>query len=639
MIVNSEFEIYTNRVLLTAEKESDFKAFKQMVDDVLGWTMFQSVDEQLSIGLEELLFLIDELDEVEFTLNKGLDSIVQQVAQNKKFLNEMSKNQKFLEEDSLNILKKIDSTGFLNNEFPLKQHQLRDAFLMLNTPNSANFSVPGAGKTSTAIALASVQNYDYKIIFVPNSIVATESWIPELETRLGKDVLSKITLLEGGIHNITKSLNTFEEKKGFAFITYSQIISDGISDLLKQFMFKNNTHLILDESHRIKGGIRKNPLNESKSGRKILDISPYAKRRDILTGTPIPQDIYDLITQMEFLYPLCEFEDKLKESDDKGAGSIISGLWTRTTKEELKESLPETIFHPTKEVPMKDYQAVFYEMVVNRYREEYLKLKNITHFDDIRKAVKRLIKLTVDPHDLVHDLRDRDRDSFARKFRNSEESKILDLVENEGVLSSKMEQVIENAVSLINSGEQVVIWTQFVSCVEKISNSISKHTGLHWKEHTLYGGTDDSTLGITKKQNISNFNDVNKPDHSVLVAIAKTGGEGLSLHYNCRNAIYLDRDYNAREYLQSLDRIHRIGMELEKDVNYYFYESAHTTYSETIERRISKNLKQKIERMSVILNDKNLTQLSLDEDEIEESGDVLTSSELSELFKSCLLDD
>ena len=45
---------------------------------------------------------------------------------------------------------------------------------------------------------------------------------------------------------------------------------------------------------------------------------------------------------------------------------------------------------------MKNYQAVFYEMVVNKYREEYLKLKNITHFEDVRKAVKRLIKLTVD---------------------------------------------------------------------------------------------------------------------------------------------------------------------------------------------------------------------------------------------------
>ena len=50
-------------------------------------------------------------------------------------------------------------------------------------------------------------------------------------------------------------------------------------------------------------------------------------------------------------------------------------------------------------------------------------------------------------------------------------------------------------------------------------------------------------------------------------------------------------------------------------------------------------MKDKIERMSIILNDKNLTKLSLDEDEIEESGDVLTSGELSELFKSCLIDE
>ena len=80
-------------------------------------------------------------------------------------------------------------------------------------------------------------------------------------------------------------------------------------------------------------------------------------------------------------------------------------------------------------------------------------------------------------------------------------------------------------------------------------------------------------------------------------------------------------------------------MDLTKEVNYFFYESAHTTYSKTIERRISANLKDKIERMSIILNDKNLTKLSLDEDEIEESGDVLTSNELSELFKSCLIDE
>ena len=650
MIVNSEFQIYTNQVILTTKNDKDFESFKEMVDSVLGWTIFQPANEKLSINIEELLFLIDELDGIEFNLDSELDSIISQINENKKFLIDESKtlhNQiPILVDGNIAdgnrmvsaLTNLLEEKGFLNDRLPLKNHQLRDLSAMNATPNAANFSVPGAGKTSTAIALSTLRNIDYKIIFVPNRIVATEAWIPELEIRLGEKILDNIFLLEGGVHHINQTLNTFEDRKGFAFITYSQIISEGVIDALKLFMFKNNTHLILDESHRIKGGIRKNPLNESKSGRKILEVSFYATRRDILSGTPIPQDIYDLITQMEFLYPMCGFEEQLKESDDRGAGNLISGLWTRTTKEELKESLPETIFHPTKEVPMKNYQAVFYEMVVNKYREEYLKLKNITHFEDIRKAVKRLIKLTVDPHDLAIDL-SKDRDSFARKFRNSDESKILDKVEKEGVLSSKMEEVIKKATEIIKSGEQVVIWTQFVSCVEKIAKSLAEQTSLNWKEHTLYGGTDDTSLGITKKQNISNFNNPDKLNHSVLVAIAKTGGEGLSLHSNCRNAIYLDRDYNAREYLQSLDRIHRIGMDLTKEVNYFFYESAHTTYSKTIERRISANLKDKIERMSIILNDKNLTKLSLDEDEIEESGDVLTSNELSELFKSCLIDE
>ena len=45
------------------------------------------------------------------------------------------------------------------------------------TPNAANFSVPGAGKTSTRNTLSTLRNIDYKIIFVPNRIVATEAWI------------------------------------------------------------------------------------------------------------------------------------------------------------------------------------------------------------------------------------------------------------------------------------------------------------------------------------------------------------------------------------------------------------------------------------------------------------------------------
>ena len=37
-------------------------------------------------------------------------------------------------------------------------------------------------------------------------------------------------------------------------------------------------------------------------------------------------------------------------------------------------------------------------------------------------------------------------------------------------------------------------------------------------------------------------------------------GEGISLHHAAHDAIYLDRSYVSTHYLQSIDRIHRLGL-------------------------------------------------------------------------------
>ena len=248
MIVNSEFQIYTNQVILTTKNDKDFESFKEMVDSVLGWTIFQPANEKLSINIEELLFLIDELDGIEFDLDSELDSIISQINENKKFLIDESKtlhNQIPILVDG-NIAMEtngictnclLEEKGFLNDRLPLKNHQLRDLSAMNATPNAANFSVPGAGKTSTAIALSTLRNIDYKIIFVPIKLLRL-TWIPELEIRLGEKILDNIFLLEGGVHHINQTLNTFEDRKGFAFITYSQIISEGVIDALKLLCLK-----------------------------------------------------------------------------------------------------------------------------------------------------------------------------------------------------------------------------------------------------------------------------------------------------------------------------------------------------------------------------------------------------------------
>ena len=47
----------------------------------------------------------------------------------------------------------------------------------------------------------------------------------------------------------------------------------------------------------------------------------------------------------------------------------------------------------------------------------------------------------------------------------------------------------------------------------------------------------------------------------VLLANPAAMSEGISLHHVCHDAIYLDRTFNAGQFLQSVDRIHRLGLD------------------------------------------------------------------------------
>ena len=74
--------------------------------------------------------------------------------------------------------------------------------------------------------------------------------------------------------------------------------------------------------------------------------------------------------------------------------------------------------------------------------------------------------------------------------------------------------------------------------------------------------------------------------------------ESISLHKGCHNAIYLERDYNCTNFLQSKDRIHRVGLEKNQITNYYYLIS-----NDSIDEVINEKLQVKIERMERIIND------------------------------------
>jgi SNF2 family DNA or RNA helicase len=87
----------------------------------------------------------------------------------------------------------------------------------------------------------------------------------------------------------------------------------------------------------------------------------------------------------------------------------------------------------------------------------------------------------------------------------------------------------------------------------------------------------------------------------VMVANPAAAGEGISLHTVCHHAIYLDRNFNAAQYLQSEDRIHRLGLPPNQDTTIEIVECAGS-----VDESVRQRLEFKVGQMAAALNDSGL---------------------------------
>ena len=128
---------------------------------------------------------------------------------------------------------------------------------------------------------------------------------------------------------------------------------------------------------------------------------------------------------------------------------------------------------------------------------------------------------------------------------------------------------------------------------------------MKWKEKQRVLGLNDKT----REERVEEFK--NDEGARVLIASAASLGESVSLHMNlrgdpvCSTAIYLDRNFNAAQFMQSVDRIHRIGVTTEP--NYYLLMG-----ERTIDEEINQSLTAKWKNMLTALNDPLLQRLGLD---------------------------
>jgi hypothetical protein len=107
----------------------------------------------------------------------------------------------------------------------------------------------------------------------------------------------------------------------------------------------------------------------------------------------------------------------------------------------------------------------------------------------------------------------------------------------------------------------------------------------------------------------------------VLIANPAAAGEGISLHTVCHDAIYVDRSYVSTHYLQSIDRIHRLGLPPDVETNIFIYRTKAPAGLGSIDYSVSRRLAMKIRGLQQLLNDQDLHEVALDEENADDPID------------------
>ena len=111
----------------------------------------------------------------------------------------------------------------------------------------------------------------------------------------------------------------------------------------------------------------------------------------------------------------------------------------------------------------------------------------------------------------------------------------------------------------------------------------------------------------TRERVISRF--LGTVGSAILVTNPASCSESISLHHGCHNAIYLDRTYDGALFLQSVDRIHRLGLSPDTTVSIHIILST-LDEQPTIDHLVEASLQQKEDRMRRLLEGAELAPLA-----------------------------
>ncbi len=586
---------------------------------------FRSSDEYvIAANLNKLVFFLKK-NRIELTLCDEIEQLLLEKEKQdderdsvREQLIELKANPSCSNDDYKSFCDYCDSV--LN--ITLRDYQYKSAYLLSLGNGGFDFSVPGAGKTIiTYSAYAHLKHkgvVDRILVIGPGS--AYNAWFEEYVTCFNEEP-SFINLASESSEECKIYLCASRKyHTEITFINFEKLRR--IRKEMGTFLAKGQVLLIVDEAHKVK-----NPNAEVT--KSILDFTAEASARIILTGTPMPNGYEDLSSLYEIFspsVPILPFKySQLKNFTAKGASErdiarikdAIEPYYSRISKKYLVS---------IGELDQPEFKVVKCEMDAHQY-ELYERLNSFsrTVSDDcdedllvyLKKAILiRKMQISANPSLLKNsivssmdelkeeyllsyggDVSDINLLAKADKEINdrilgSAIANIVSMYSRGTVETSKNLKAVELCGKLIEQGKQVLIWDVFVSNMEVLADMILSKLRVNVE---IVNG---KVTGEERQNAIARFR---SGESKVLIANPSTLAESISLHKVCQHAIYVNVNFNAAQFIQSKDRIHRINMPEGTTATYYFLEN-----EETVDEAIYERLIKKEKRMLEILDSDDL---------------------------------
>lgn len=448
----------------------------------------------------------------------------------------------------------------------LRQHQIHSAIHALSAANAANFSVPGAGKTATtlAVAAAHVASGTIDTVLVIGPLSSFQPW--ESETAICMPSWT-VQRLQGSATERRRVIRSITPHT-VVLASYPGAVAD--APALKELCRRLRIMLVADESHRIKR------FNGGQWAPAVIDIAALASARMVLSGTPMPQSGLDLYSQLNVMWPgreltgsKAQFKPRVERQFARVIATVLPFV-SRTSKAEL--GLPPPTFEQV-DVELSRSESEIYELLRNHLRRA-VQAANPNEADRLaalrRGRPMRLLQAASNPAVL--------KEAHYGRASEGATPTLLGRIANYDPVAEPPAKFVAagEIVSRLGPDEKCVVWSNFIRNLDQFARFARDELGV--AVFQVDGRVAARAQGIESVAEVADDDEARETiiarflghrGKALLITNPASCSESISLHTSCRNAIYLDRTYDCAQWLQSIDRIHRLGLPADAEVRVY----------------------------------------------------------------------